>query len=157
MVESAVNMASSLCDEGLVSAVKADHARHVLLDAEGILPGVGLGVFVADQCDGDKGLAPGAVGFAAAEETHGAVEEVPVVGRTLIEQLGILLVAQRLGHAGQAPVVEGVFDGARSRCSALRGGHVAQFLVAVPTRCGPASPCPASPDMPLRRRTRGTL
>ena len=63
-----------LVNETLVATVKVDQARHVLLHAEGVLPGIGLGVFVVHQAVRNERRAPFAVGFASAEETRRAVK-----------------------------------------------------------------------------------
>ena len=117
--------------ERLRAAIEADHARHVVLDAEGVLPPVGLRVVIKGNVLGIEWDAPGTVRLLAAEETGRGVEHVLVVLRAFGEERGVLGFAERLGHLGDAPIVVGKFQRAGSGLRPLVGfgGHVAELLV----------------------------
>ena len=118
-----------LLHKALIAAVERNHAGDILLDGEGILPGIGFRVFIAHQRVGDKGRTPDAAGFPAPEETRGAVKQVPVVRGAPVKQLGVLRLVQGLGEPRNAPVIERIFDGAGRGRRARSGGDIAGFLV----------------------------
>ena len=101
--------AVELPDEGLAAAEELLEAVHVVRSEEAVLPRRGLGV-VASGDELLEGRRPAAVALPPAEEAGRAVEDIDIVERPAVILRGNVAAAQRLGHAGDRPVVIGVFE-----------------------------------------------
>ena len=104
---------------------------------EAVVPRRSFGV-VASRGELLERRRPAAVGPPTPEEACRTVEHVHVVERPAVVRFGRFVAAQRFGHAGDRPVVVGVFEGAGDRFAPdVRGdesrGHVVvgTLLVAV--------------------------
>ena len=101
-------------DECRAAAEKPGEPVHVVRHEETVVPRRGLGI-VAPRGELFERLRPVAVRPAAAEETGRSVEDIGVVERPLRIFPGDVVPAHSPGHAGDRPVVVGIFQRAGDR------------------------------------------
>ena len=110
-------------DERLAAAEKLDQAVHVVRHEEAVVPRCGLGI-VAARSELFERRGPVAVGLTAAEKADRAVENIHIVERPPRVFPEHVVAAHSLRHAGDRPVVVGVFQRTGDRFALDIGGNI---------------------------------